>query len=95
MANTTINVKKQHNKTINVGVVRKTPTGVINPINPVTLKNTPTLASGVTRLDSLSDVNAAGESNGATLVYNAQNDTYVVEKMNLSNVIGDLDGGTF
>lgn len=82
-------------RTINVEVVKKTPTGVLNPTNPVTLKNTPTLGGGVTRLDSLIDVNASGEANGATLVYNSLNDTYVVEKMNLSNVVGDLDGGTF
>jgi len=95
MANNNINVTKQHNKTINVGVVRKTTTGMINPVNPVTLKNLPTLSTGVDRLDKLADVNSIGETNGAVPVYDSNTDTYVVKKLDLSNVTGDLDGGTF
>lgn len=47
------------------------------------------------RLDQLTDVNAAGETDGATLVYNAATDQYVTEKLNLENVEGTLDGGSF
>lgn len=47
------------------------------------------------RLDQLSDVNAAGEIDGATLVYNAATDTYVTEKLNLSDIDGNLNGGEF
>jgi hypothetical protein len=68
--------------------------GVIDTSTPVVLKNNPILgASG--RLDGLTDVVATQEVDGATLVYDAATDTYVVQKLDLSNVTGDLDGGTF
>jgi hypothetical protein len=70
--------------------------GIIDTTTPVVLKNNPVLGGGgVTRLDKLVDVAANNEVNGATLVYNAANDTYVVQKLDLANVTGDLDGGTF
>jgi hypothetical protein len=69
--------------------------GIIDTTTPVVLKNNPVLGGGVSRLDRLTDVAANTEVNGATLVYNAANDTYVVQKLDLSNVTGDLDGGTF
>lgn len=71
--------------------------GIIDTSTPVILKNNPSIGGGVgaTRLDKLTDVAANTEVNGATLVYNAANDTYVVQKLDLSNVTGDLDGGTF
>ena len=84
------------NKTINVSVVKKTNLGTINPTNPVTLKNVPTLNSGVNRLDALKDVSPGGETDGAVPVYDSATDTYIVKKVNLgTDVAGDLDGGTF
>lgn len=84
------------NKTINVSVVKKTNLGTINPTNPVTLKNVPTVASGVTRLDSLKDVYPDGETNGAVPIYDSLTDKYIVKRIDLgSDVNGDLDGGTF
>jgi 4-hydroxyphenylpyruvate dioxygenase-like putative hemolysin len=72
--------------------------GVLDTTVPVTLKNTPVLmpqGAGVNRLDHLTDVVATGEMNGATLVYNADNDKYIVQKLDFADVTGDLDGGTF
>ena len=83
------------NRTINVSVVKKTNLGTINPTNPVTLKNVPTLSSGVTRLDSLKDVNPTGETNGAVPVYDSVTDTYIVKNLDFGDVSGNLDGGTF
>jgi hypothetical protein len=68
--------------------------GIIDTTTPVTLKNNPVMG-GASRLDKLADVQANTEVNGATLVYQANTDTYVVQKLDLSNVTGDLDGGTF
>lgn len=68
--------------------------GIIDTTTPVILKNNPVLGAA-TRLDTLTDVVANGEIDGATLVYNSANDTYVVQKLDLSNVTGDLDGGVF
>ena len=81
----------------NIFVTTNATAGIINTAEPVVLKNVPTLISGtgVTRLDHLQDVLPEGEINGATLVYDATTDKYVVEKLNLSNTVGNLDGGTF
>lgn len=68
--------------------------GIIDTTAPVVLKNSPIMGAA-SRLDRLTDVVANTEVNGATLVYNASDDTYVVQKLDLSNVTGDLDGGTF
>lgn len=59
---------------------------------PITLKNDTTTISKQTsellRLDKLNDVDATGEANNATLVYDDSTDKYVVKQI-------DLDGGTF
>lgn len=59
---------------------------------PITLKNDTTTISRQTsellRLDKLNDVDATGEANNATLVYDDSTDKYVVKQI-------DLDGGTF
>ena len=67
--------------------------GIIDTNTPVVLKNN--LISGPNRLDDLNDVNANNEIDGATLVYDASNDKYIVKVLDLSNVSGVLDGGTF
>lgn len=72
--------------------------GIINTNVPVTLKQDTlktTSANGLTRLDQMTDVVATSESNGATLVYDSSIDKYIVEKLNLNNVEGTMDGGTF
>jgi len=68
--------------------------GIIDTSSPVTIKNTPSISTP-NRLDRLNDVVANTEVDGATLVYNSSNDTYVVQQLDLSNVTGNLDGGTF
>jgi len=67
--------------------------GIIDTNTPVVLKNN--LISGANRLDDLNDVSANNEIDGATLVYDASNDKYIVKVLDLSNVSGVLDGGTF
>jgi hypothetical protein len=69
--------------------------GIFDSTVPVTLKTNPVMSSGVSRLDKLADVIANNETTGATLVYDATTDKYVVQKLDLTNVTGDLDGGTF
>jgi len=62
---------------------------VTRPRQPktVTVKSS-AISTPVNRLDSLIDVNASNETDNATLVYNSNNDTYVVKQI-------DLDGGEF
>ena len=81
-------------KVINVIVANKKD-GIIEASAPVTLKSIPTINSGVDRLDHLKDVNANTEVDGATLVYDVANDTYNVRKLDLADVVGNLDGGDF
>lgn len=65
---------------------------VIQSSTPVTLKNTTRIGSG--RLDQLADVlEPATPEDGATLIYNANTDTYEVKRV--TEVQGDLNGGTF
>lgn len=88
-----VNVVVSRKRTIQISA--NATAGIIDTSSPVVLKNNPVIAGGTTRLDKLTDVSANTEVNGATLVYNAANDTYVVQKLDISNVTGDLDGGTF
>ena len=88
-----VNVVVSRKRTIQISA--NATAGIIDTSTPVVLKNTPIAAGAATRLDRLTDVSANNEIDGATLVYNAANDTYVVQKLDLSNVTGDLDGGTF
>lgn len=71
----------------NVRISSNATAGVLDSSTPVTIKSS-TTTGGITRLDSLVDVDASGETDNATLVYDSITDTYVVKQMN-------LDGGTF
>lgn len=65
----------------------------------VVLRNTTGLAATASRLDKLKDVYEHLPVSGDTLVYNAANDTYVVQQLSIENVANvdvlGLDGGTF
>lgn len=67
-------------------------TGGIQTTTPVTIQ---TNLSPGNRLDTLTDVVEQSPQNGDTLVYDAGTDRYIVTRLNLQNVVGDLDGGTF
>jgi hypothetical protein len=79
-----------------IGVKLNSNTGSIQSTTPVTIQ-TQLSASGapVNRLDQLIDVTENAPETGDTLVYNATTDKYVVSRLSLDNVTGDLDGGTF
>lgn len=81
----------------NIQVSANATAGIIDTSVPVVLKNNPVLNSGggATRLDGLVDVVATTETDGATLVYDAGSDKYIVKKLDLADVTGDLDGGEF
>jgi hypothetical protein len=81
----------------NIQISANATAGIIDTTVPVTLKNTPAInsGSGISRLDALQDVVSAGETNGAVPVYDSVTDKYFIQKLDLANVVGDLDGGTF
>jgi hypothetical protein len=89
MVNIVVSSKKS------IRVTANTSGEVIQTSTPVTLKNTTTL-NNATRLDKLADVlEPASPEDGSTLIYNAATDTYEVKKINLGEVEGNLNGGTF
>lgn len=61
---------------------------------PITLKNQ---VSEIRSIEDLGDVAEVEVADGATLVYNSQNDKYEVKKLDLGDIAGtiNLDGGEF
>ena len=89
MVNVVVSSKKS------IRITANTTGEVIQTSTPVTLKNTTTL-SNASRLDQLADVlEPASPEDGSTLIYNASTDRYEVKKINLGEVEGNLNGGTF
>jgi hypothetical protein len=93
-----VNVVVAQKKTIKVST--GAPSNVISTNTPVTLKNNPPLSviENTTELAQLTDVILVNETDGATLVYNANTRTFDVEPFDLSHAIGglnDIDGGVF
>jgi hypothetical protein len=74
---------------MSAGIKVKLAGGVVEPITPITLKNT-IQADANRRLDSLLDVvgDNANTVAGSTLVYDPDTDRYIVKLL-------DLDGGSF
>lgn len=68
-----------------------------SPVSAITVKNQviTVSSSGANRLDELQDVVESNPQEGDTLVYNASTDKYEVQRLNLTDVDGPLDGGTF
>jgi len=90
----TINVVVGKKK--NIQVSANGASGSLETTNSITLKNTPTLStSGNVAIDQLKDINLSQRNNGSTLVYDLVTDTYFVKPLEMTDVVGDLDGGTF
>jgi hypothetical protein len=79
----------------NINVNVNSTAGIIQPTSPVNIQNVPTINTGKTRIDEMDDVLPEGEVEGASLVYDSAIDKYIVKKINLADVVGDLDGGEF
>lgn len=72
----------------------------IDSTYPITIKNTLGFTQLNFRLDRLNDVfEPTSVADGDTLVYHSANDTYVVQKLNISDIedvdVLNIDGGTF
>ena len=77
-----IRVKINAGSTITAKVTAGTGSGLSTTGTPVSV------AQNNRRIDNMRDVDASGEVENSTLVYDAETDTYVVKEM-------DLDGGSF
>jgi len=69
--------------------------GIVDSTSPVTLKTSQVSSSGANKLAQLRDVVTAGETTGSTLIYDQNTNEYYVRKLDLAEVTGNLDGGTF
>jgi hypothetical protein len=69
--------------------------GIIDSSSPVTLKTSSVTSTGAEKLAQLKDVVTAGETSGSTLIYDEGTNEYYVRKLDLAEVTGNLDGGTF
>ena len=69
--------------------------GIIDSSTPVTLKTSQLNSTGAEKLAQLKDVVTTGETTGSTLIYDQITNEYYVRKLDLAEVTGNLDGGTF
>jgi hypothetical protein len=88
-----VNVVVSRKRTVNVS--SHGTGGVIDTSVPVTLKNVPTIMTGVHTFDELTDVNLNSRTDGSVPVYDQPTNTYVVKHLDFTEIDGDLDGGTF
>lgn len=90
-----VNVVVARKRTIQVSA--NATSGVLDTTVPVTIKNTPSIGTiGSTyRLDHLQDVSATNETDGAIPIYDSSIDKYVVRQIDLGDLGGGIDGGTF
>lgn len=90
----TINVVVSKQRTIHVST--NATAGIIDTTVPVTLKNVPTVISGgSTTIDQLLDVDISQRVDGSTLVYNQPTNTYLVKQLDMNEITGAIDDGTF
>jgi hypothetical protein len=66
----------------------------IHTTNVITIKQE-VIKTSINKLSELIDVDATSEDDGDSIVYDADTDKYIVEKINSNNVVGDYDGGEF
>jgi hypothetical protein len=65
--------------------------GRLSSAAPITLKNQ---IQEIRSIEDIADVAEVDVSNGATLVYNSQNDKYEVRQLQIED-LGAIDGGSF
>lgn len=89
-------IKVKVNASNNGIVVKPSFSAPDSPKNSIVIKNAASTISTGGRLDMLQDVvEGTMPTDGSTLVYNSSTDKYEVQKLNLSDTDGPLDGGEF
>ena len=66
--------------------------GRLSSAAPITLKNQ---IQEIRSIEDIADVSEIDVTDGATLVYNSQNDKYEVRQLQAGDLNLDLDGGSF
>ena len=71
-------------------------TGQLINTRPIAVQSLPIVTETTGgRLDLLGDVDASGEVEGGVPRYDAQTDEYKVEKLEISDLVGPVDGGEY
>lgn len=65
--------------------------GRLSSAGPITLKNQ---IQEIRSIENILDVSVVEAANGATLIYNSQNDKYEVRQIQIGD-LGAIDGGSF
>jgi len=65
--------------------------GRLSSAAPITLKNQ---VQEIRSIEDIADVAEIDVSNGATLIYNSQNDKYEIKQIQIGD-LGAIDGGSF
>jgi hypothetical protein len=65
--------------------------GRLSSVAPITLKNQ---IQEIRSIEDIADVAEVDVTNGATLIYNSQNDKYEVRQLQIED-LGAIDGGSF
>jgi hypothetical protein len=66
--------------------------GRLSSAGPITLKNQ---IQEIRSIENITDVSVVDVTDGATLIYNSQNDKYEVRQLQVADLNIDLDGGSF
>ena len=66
--------------------------GRLSSVAPITLKNQ---IQEIRSIENITDVSVIDVTDGATLIYNSQNDKYEVRQLQVADLNIDLDGGSF
>jgi hypothetical protein len=66
--------------------------GRLSSTGPITLKNQ---IQEIRSIENITDVSVIDVTDGATLIYNSQNDKYEVRQLSFADLAVDLDGGSF
>ena len=91
----TFNVKINPNPETKIIAKVSTGGGVLQPTaSPVTIKNQ-FREYQINSIQDLPDVDEVSVQNGSTLVFNSSTNQYEVKPLDITNVIGVIDGGEF
>lgn len=90
----TFNVKINPNPETKIVAKVNTVGGFLQPSNPLTIKNQ-LREYQINSIQDLPDVAEEDVVDGATLVFNATNNLYEVKQLDVTDLIGVIDGGEF
>ena len=90
----TFNVKINPNPESKIVAKVSTESGLLQSSTPITIKNQ-FREYQINSIEDLPDVDEVDVDSGSTIVYNANTNKYEVKPLDITNVVGIIDGGEF